>query len=111
MDPWARPMLHGLAGLQGEEALLSGSWGPALLDTGSRECLLGFCLFHVPLEVINEAFHVLHGRLVLGEVADALADTFKSPSLAGFLQDIKQSWGGRGRERFAGGHRRRRAGG
>ena len=87
------------------EAVLKGSWplrspdrrGPAPLDTGSRECLLGFCLFHVPLEVINEALHLLHGRLVPGEVADALADTFKSSSIAGFLQDIKQGWGGRRR--------------
>lgn len=51
---------------------------------------LRFCLFHVSLEVINEALHLLHGRLVPGEEADALADTFKSSSVAGFLlQDIK----------------------
>lgn len=62
---------------------------PALLDTGSREHLLGFYLFHVSLEVINEALHLLHGRLVPGETADTLADTVKSSLVAGFLQDIK----------------------
>lgn len=63
--------------------------GSALLDAGSRERQLRLCLFHVPLEVINEALHLLHGRLVPGEAADTLADTFKSSSVAGFLQDIK----------------------
>ena len=66
-----------------------GERGPALLDTGSRKRLLEFCLFHVALEVINEALHLLHGRLAPGEAADVLADTFKSSLVAGFLQDIK----------------------
>lgn len=72
------------------EALPRGSWplggpdgrDPALLDTGSREHLPGSRPFHVPLEVINEALHLLHGGFVPGEAADALADTFKSSSVA-----------------------------
>lgn len=69
------------------EASIPGAWPCWTL--AARSVGWGFCLFHVPLEVINEALHLLHGRLVPGEVADALADTFKSSSVAGFLQDIK----------------------
>lgn len=55
--------------------------------------MLESCLFHVAWEVINEALHLLRGRLAPGEAADSLADKFKSSLVAGFLQDIKQSWG------------------
>lgn len=55
--------------------------------------MLESCLFHVALEVINEALHLRRGRLAPGEAADSLADKFKSSLVAGFLQDIKQSWG------------------
>lgn len=43
---------------------------------------LGFRVSRVPLEVINEALHLLHGRLVPGEAADALGDMFNSSSVA-----------------------------
>lgn len=66
---------------------------PCPAGHGCRKLLLELCLFRVPLEVINEALHLLHGRLVPGEAADTLADKFKSSPVAGFLQDVKQSWG------------------
>lgn len=52
--------------------------------------------FHVSLGVINEALHLLHGRLVPGETADAQADTSTPCSVVGFQQDIRQSRQGRG---------------
>lgn len=50
-------------------------------------------LFHVSLEVINEALHLLHGRLVPGGTADAQAHIFLPCSVASFLQDVNYSRG------------------
>jgi hypothetical protein len=61
------------------KAVLWGGTGPALLDTGNRGHLLGLCLFHVPLDLINGAVHLLQGRSVSGETADAPQIGFPPP--------------------------------